>query len=1633
MNALPLFSPEASTRICVTLLHSLWQVAALAAAAWVVGRLWRRRSVEWTYGVHVAALLACFAAVPATFVLTATPDQPAGVAGTPRAEPIGFAVEEPVSLPTRAVSKEPSPALQQPPIAEMQPQTTQRVDDQPNRVALWKLVAPWLAGLYVAGVALMIARLAAGIVRAERLRGRARPLDDKPIAEALDRLAGAWSMRVVPVLATAERIVVPKVVGLLRPTILLPASALSGLSAGELEMILAHELAHVRRHDMWVNLLQRLAEAALFFNPALWLLSRRISSLREYCCDELACRGAEPRGGGAHLRYAQALLRVVELSQTAEPGRVDTAALAASGRSPSELRRRVARLFGEPLREPLQLSRGGVLSIAAVLVLLWAPALWTAKAEPSEEPGKHSGAGLSFGGEVEIVGIGTNGVHSERWWNEEGEGIDLPDLRVQGATVSTDEDTVVRKVVFRVHRLPQGADVLSEIVPAGSSANGEPVVDGVEGPAGYYSRVFSLGKDAVEFRLRVAVAAGPWQKVAETDSAKSESLGMPDGKGLAFSEAMRGEHGTSVVVTHNLVGEDTRLIAVEKNGKRLKPIRSSSHGVGGDIVQTTWTFATPEPSRIDHFEFESRSYEWIEFPDLPAKPSGRVEGTSEKLFTAAVFHPEQISGLIAGGAAVNETNKDGVTPLWHAVRFSKPRSVQLLLEAGADTSIPDPQSGWTPLLCNGFCNSEPDSLRIAQLLLEHGADVNATEPRYRETPLHYAVSKGSLALTKLLLEAGADVNARSALGDTPLHNAVTGGKPEIADLLLDHGADPELRMNEGERPIDVINVISQAKAAEIQAVFRAHGADDQHRPELIKRSRKDAIQFHSDHEAMINYAWALAAGDFAALEKTWIFQDDLEREYAEKTAEMFARAKDMRVELVSLKRLSDESLFAMFLMFDGPKQSGKEPSPLPMTFRRQEGQWRCASPWNLRMTVNVQNMGVEKYGRRAQTQGMIAMSFGSEKGGGEWIAVLKAQAEAFELLAGPPYDLSQYEPIAKQIREQIEEQEVALKSVESREDLWRLVLEKEGKAILPEAGDFYLSFYLEAGKDTPNARSLPFADEVEPFLAEPFPCLTEEAVLKAEVVKNPDRNAPRIEVTLTDEGTKYFAKTTQQSIGKRLAIVVKGKVVAAPVIHSTISGGKAVIEGSFSFEEAEEIVEGLNAYRQEAREFLDNLNKEEGQPKGELPGAKLQAKPAGPVAAADVRDADRVVAEARARTFGLQGVPRIAFRQIYRQADVPGMREYGDDSLASLWKARAVEVTDDELDRNRHETLLAWDGDRLLLESFLRLRSGESLRSANYWDGRQGWIGEISTNEQGMTKGVQRCRALAKRPKLVKPFYYPQWAAAGDRLLWPGRFVLTEENNVDPSLTHYRSVGTETIDGVLCDAFDGPERHERIWIERATGLVKAASRYYVSDLTEKENWKVISDAAGREFDNRHDYELWLMDLTDLQEGTFEAKWHALTWEKAQPGNLAVFSDYHEVAPGVRWPHTVERIVVHSNHQAEYTEEFFHNVPDGTFNYSLAKITAEQVRDFDINKLAENALPEPGVKVTDRTGGVQIDYIWSDDLDEAEFERLRQEKLAEKRAEGEEAARRNNASSSDSIEVLTDGPKAESPTAPPAPH
>ncbi len=148
------------------------------------------------------------------------------------------------------------------------------------------------------------------------------------------------------------------VIGWIRPVILVPAAALAGLDPTALEAVLAHELAHVRRHDYLVNLMQSMVEALFFYHPAAWWISRQIRTEREHCCDDAAVELC-----GDPILYARALERLEDLRHSLEPN--PGLALAANG---GILMNRIKRLI-LPNLPPSPLGRAGLLSVLAVTAL----------------------------------------------------------------------------------------------------------------------------------------------------------------------------------------------------------------------------------------------------------------------------------------------------------------------------------------------------------------------------------------------------------------------------------------------------------------------------------------------------------------------------------------------------------------------------------------------------------------------------------------------------------------------------------------------------------------------------------------------------------------------------------------------------------------------------------------------------------------------------------------------------------------------------------------------------------------------------------------------------------------------------------------------------------------------------------------------------------------------------------------------------------------------------------------------------------------------------------------------------------------------------------------------------------------
>ncbi len=346
-----------------TLLHSLWQGALVAAVLGGVLLLAGRRT-GIRYAAAALALTLLVAMPAATFALlvpgvNAAPGKMEAAAAT-HAEAAGSFVPESAPAATSAFTPTGGHALAQPAASQgSQRSATMSADNGTQALTLDAIVhtyGPALVALWLVGVVLLTLRLTGGFMVMQRLRRKRVSLPSVDVLQAFASLARKAGLRRVPALRISRMVDVPMVLGVIRPLVLLPVSALSGLSARDLELLLAHELAHVRRHDLLVNALQRVVEILFFYHPAAWWVSAVMRAEREHACDERAVELA----GSSEPEYVAALARLGE-------ARLQHAfAAAATGGS---LLARVQRLLGR------QSGSGGVAPLVTFSTLLAAFAL----------------------------------------------------------------------------------------------------------------------------------------------------------------------------------------------------------------------------------------------------------------------------------------------------------------------------------------------------------------------------------------------------------------------------------------------------------------------------------------------------------------------------------------------------------------------------------------------------------------------------------------------------------------------------------------------------------------------------------------------------------------------------------------------------------------------------------------------------------------------------------------------------------------------------------------------------------------------------------------------------------------------------------------------------------------------------------------------------------------------------------------------------------------------------------------------------------------------------------------------------------------------------------------------------------
>jgi GWxTD domain-containing protein len=329
-----------------SLLHFWWQGAVIAILLASVLGLLRGGSPQLRYTIACAGLALMVIAPLATFARLAVSAQ----AGEAR-------------LAGSDIEHSALPILLDSPGANPEP-WIERIANQLDRSL------PWVLSTWGAGVMLLLVRLNLGLLAARRMQSAASQPAPDDLHLMLERLCRRLGIERTIRLANSALVQAPTVVGWLRPVILIPVGCLMGLSASQVEAVLAHELAHIRRHDYLVSVLQSVVETLLFYHPAVWWVSQQVRREREHCCDDLAVQIS-----GDSLAYAKAL-SFLEERRAAVP-------MMALGANGGVLIMRIRRLLG--IKESPAVSKLAASTLLAVVFVATGLCVGTAARAASQQ------------------------------------------------------------------------------------------------------------------------------------------------------------------------------------------------------------------------------------------------------------------------------------------------------------------------------------------------------------------------------------------------------------------------------------------------------------------------------------------------------------------------------------------------------------------------------------------------------------------------------------------------------------------------------------------------------------------------------------------------------------------------------------------------------------------------------------------------------------------------------------------------------------------------------------------------------------------------------------------------------------------------------------------------------------------------------------------------------------------------------------------------------------------------------------------------------------------------------------------------------------------------------------------------
>jgi beta-lactamase regulating signal transducer with metallopeptidase domain len=331
-----------------TLVHSVWQLIIIAGLLWIALRIIQTKSPDFKYKLALGGMFLSLIVGVGTFMYEYALFNPASAQNLN-----AFQV---VFLDQTAVSSELS------------------LDDSIQNLVNWiEIQLPLLVNIWFLGALLFMFRLVNSLSELRTMRKSSSEPTDFQLEKMLYRLSGKLGIDKIPALQITQVGQSPITFGFLKPIILIPAGLILHLSSAQLEAIIAHELAHVKRNDYLANLLQSGLEVLFFYHPCYWWMSQTVKELRENAADDLVIQaGVSPKD------LAYALAEVLNFAKQNPP---ELALAAGKYRNPTL--QRIKRMLGYPAQNYPQ---NPIISLPMLLTLLLSAGLMASAQQDAPPP-----------------------------------------------------------------------------------------------------------------------------------------------------------------------------------------------------------------------------------------------------------------------------------------------------------------------------------------------------------------------------------------------------------------------------------------------------------------------------------------------------------------------------------------------------------------------------------------------------------------------------------------------------------------------------------------------------------------------------------------------------------------------------------------------------------------------------------------------------------------------------------------------------------------------------------------------------------------------------------------------------------------------------------------------------------------------------------------------------------------------------------------------------------------------------------------------------------------------------------------------------------------------------------------------